>query len=109
MFYEPVISAASSLPWSETERLAALRSYGVLDTPREHAFDALTQVAALVCKAPIALVSFVEDTRQFFKSEVGMEVNETPMTCPSARTPSYSVISSWCPMLHRTSASPPTR
>src|SRR5215207_11395934 len=80
MFHAPVISAASSLPWSETERLAALRSYGVLDTPREAAFDEITHVAALVCKAPIALVSFVEDTRQFFKSEVGMEVREMPMT-----------------------------
>src|SRR3712207_9052309 len=44
MFYAPVISAASSLPWSETERLAALRSYGVLDTTREAAFDEITQV-----------------------------------------------------------------
>ncbi len=71
--------APASLPWSEDERLAALRSYGVLDTPREHAFDEITHVAALVCKAPIALVSFVEDTRQFFKSEVGFGVRETPM------------------------------
>jgi len=70
---------ASSPPWSEADRLAALRAYGVLDTPREAAFDEITQVAALVCKAPIALVSFVEDTRQFFKSEVGMGMRETPM------------------------------
>src|SRR3712207_8157233 len=71
---------ASSPSWSEADRLAALRAYGVLDTPREPAFDEITQVAALVCKAPIALVSFVEDTRQFFKSEIGMGVRETPMT-----------------------------
>src|SRR4051795_9183594 len=70
---------ASSPPWSEADRLSALRAYGVLDTPREAAFDEITQVAALVCKAPIALVSFVEDTRQFFKSEVGMGMRETPM------------------------------
>jgi hypothetical protein len=62
---------ALSPPWSEVDRLAALRAYGVLDTPREAAFDEITEVASLVCKAPIALVSFVEDTRQFFKSEVG--------------------------------------
>src|SRR5215207_7934455 len=65
--------------WSEVERLAALRSYGVLDTPREPAFNEITQVAALVCKAPISLVSFVDDTRQFFKSEVGMGVSNTPI------------------------------
>src|SRR3982750_4750849 len=70
---------ASSPPWSEVDRLAALRSYGVLDTPREAAFDEITEVAALVCKAPIALVSFVEDTRQFFKSEVGFGARETPI------------------------------
>jgi GAF domain-containing protein len=68
-----------SQPWSEIDRLAALRSYGVLDTPREAAFDEITQVASLVCKAPIALVSFVEDTRQFFKSEVGFGVRETSL------------------------------
>src|SRR5215210_9146291 len=69
---------ASPPPWSEVDRLAALRAYGVLDTPAEAAFDEITQVAALVCKAPIALVSFVEDTRQFFKAEVGLGVRETP-------------------------------
>src|SRR3954453_5863385 len=66
-------------PWSEVDRLAALRTYGVLDTPREAAFDEITEAASLVCKAPIALVSFVEDTRQFFKSEIGFGARETPM------------------------------
>src|SRR5215212_2402092 len=70
---------ASSPPWSEADRLAALRAYGVLDTPREAAFDEITEVAALVCKAAIVLVSFVEDPRQFFKAEVGMGVRETPI------------------------------
>ena len=52
-----VAEPVSSPPWSEGDRLAVLRAYGVLDTPREPAFDEITQVAALVCKAPIALVS----------------------------------------------------
>lgn len=64
---------------SEADRLAALRAYGILDTPREPVFDEITQVAALACKAPIALVSFVEDTRQFFKAEVGLGARETPI------------------------------
>src|SRR5918911_2157871 len=74
-----VVPSTSSQPWNEEDRLAALRSYGVLDTPREAAFDEITEVAARVCKAPISLVSFVEDTRQFFKAEVGLGVRETPI------------------------------
>src|SRR4029079_4213045 len=70
---------ASSPSWSEVDRLAALRAYGVLDTPREASVDEMTDVAAVVCKAPIALVGFVEDTRQFFKSEVGLGARETPV------------------------------
>jgi PAS domain S-box-containing protein len=65
--------------WSEAERLAALRGYGVLDTPPEQAFDELVQIAALVCKAPIAVVNLVEDKRQFFKAELGLGVRETPL------------------------------
>jgi PAS domain S-box-containing protein len=66
-------------PWREEDRLAALRSYGILDTPSEPAFDEITRVAALVCKAPIAVVNLIEDTRQFFKSEIGLGVRETPV------------------------------
>lgn len=63
----------------EDERLAALRAYGILDTPREEAFDAITRIAAHVCGVPIALISFVEEGRQWFKSEVGLGVRETPL------------------------------
>jgi PAS domain S-box-containing protein len=70
---------SSGLPWSEQDRLAALRFYGILDTPPEPAFDEITRVAALVCKAPIAVVNLIEDTRQFFKSEIGLGVRETPV------------------------------
>jgi GAF domain-containing protein len=66
-------------PWSEEDRLAALRSYGILDTPPEPAFDEITRVASLVCKAPISVVNLIEDTRQFFKSETGLGVRETPV------------------------------
>ncbi len=65
--------------WIEEDRLAALRSYGILDTPPEPAFDEITRVAALVCKAPIAVVNLIEDTRQFFKSKIGLGVRETPV------------------------------
>ena len=62
------------LPTNEARRLAALRSYDVLDTPPERAFDDLTTVAARVCGAPIALVSLVDEARQWFKAKVGTDL-----------------------------------
>ncbi len=65
-------------PGNEAARLAALRSYEILDTPPEEAFDDLTKVAAQVCGTPIALVSLIDADRQWFKSRVGLAVSETP-------------------------------
>src|SRR3712207_5371104 len=65
--------------WKEAERLAALCAYDVLDTAPEAAFDDLARLAAHVCQTPIALVSLVADTRQWFKAEVGLGVRETPI------------------------------
>jgi PAS domain S-box-containing protein len=62
----------------EEQRLAALRSCGVLDTAAEPAFDDLTRLAADLLGAPIALVSLVEETRQWFKSRHGLDASETP-------------------------------
>ena len=61
-----------ALPWTEAERLDALESYGILDTPPEPAFDDIAKLAALTCDAPIALVSLVGKERQWFKSELGI-------------------------------------
>jgi GAF domain-containing protein len=60
-------------------RLAALRRYEILDTPTEAEFDDFTQLAAHVCGVPIALISLVETNRQWFKSEIGLGVRETPL------------------------------
>ena len=65
--------------WSETDRLAALRSYDVLDTPTDAAFRDFVQVAAHVCEAPIAIVNFVDEQRQWFAAEQGLGVRETPL------------------------------
>jgi diguanylate cyclase (GGDEF)-like protein/PAS domain S-box-containing protein len=69
----------AALPPDEASRLKALRELGVLDTPAEAAFDALAHAAAAVCDAPIALLSLVDDQRQWFKARVGLsDTTETP-------------------------------
>ena len=65
------------LPENEPLRLAELRSYGILDTIAEEAYDAITYLASLICDAPIALISIVDEYRQWFKSRVGLDVVET--------------------------------
>lgn len=69
---------AAAIPANESCRLAALRSYGLLDTAPEQVFDDVTKVASLLCGTPIALVSLVDDARQWFKSSVGLDASETP-------------------------------
>ncbi|NEL42377.1 MAG: GAF domain-containing protein, partial [Xanthomonas perforans] len=59
--------------------LQALRSYGILDTPREAAFEDITRLASIICQTPIALISLVDAERQWFKSELGMGERETPL------------------------------
>ncbi len=62
----------------ERGRLHALRALEILDSPREQAFDDLTELAAQICDAPIALISFVDEERQWFKACYGIDVRETP-------------------------------
>ena len=66
------------LPSNETERLAALREYHVLDTDAEQTYDEITALATYICQAPIAMISLVDEARQWFKSKVGMNQAETP-------------------------------
>lgn len=72
-------SSTASLAPNEPERLEALRSYGILDTPIEPAFDDITRIASFVCQTPVALVSLVDEGRQWFKSERGFGKRETPI------------------------------
>ncbi|MCQ8241270.1 putative bifunctional diguanylate cyclase/phosphodiesterase [Rhizosaccharibacter radicis] len=58
-------------PVDEPQRLASLRSYGVLDTPPDPRFDAITQLAARLFDVPVVLVSLIDEDRQWFKSAVG--------------------------------------
>ena len=65
------------IPQNETKRLTVLWQYEVLDTVPEEVFDDLTELAARICEAPIALISLVDENRQWFKSKVGVTVSET--------------------------------
>ena len=65
------------IPKTETKRLRVLWQYDVLDTVPEEIFDDLTDLAAKICEAPIALISLVDENRQWFKSKVGVTLNET--------------------------------
>ena len=66
-----------AIPHNEEERLNALRSLNVLDTPPEERFDRLTRLAKRMFDVPIALVSLVDENRQWFKSCVGVDASET--------------------------------
>jgi GAF domain-containing protein len=65
------------VPVAEKKRLRVLWQYEVLDTVPEEMFDDLTELAARICEAPIALISLVDDKRQWFKSKVGTTLSET--------------------------------
>lgn len=62
----------------EDLRLAALCAYDIMDTQPEHCFDRITQLAMQLFKVPIAIVSFIDKDRQWFKSRHGLEPKETP-------------------------------
>lgn len=64
-------------PVGEKKRLKVLWQYDVLDTPSEAMFDDLAELAARICEAPIALISLVDEDRQWFKAKVGISLTET--------------------------------
>ena len=63
--------------YTEINRLNALAIYNILDSPREKYFDDLTLLASELFEVPIVAISFVDENRQWFKSSVGLEVNQT--------------------------------
>ena len=67
----------SPIPANENDRLAELRRLRILDTLPQQAFDSLTTLAAGICGTPIALISLVDENRQWFKARHGVEVAQT--------------------------------
>lgn len=65
------------LPVDEAQRLQALRSLHLLDSPPRPSFDTITALAASLCQVPIALITLVDSDRQWFLSRQGLEIGET--------------------------------
>src|SRR4051794_30315596 len=65
----------SMQPAAEANRLKALHLYHVLDSPAEECFDELTRLAAHICSAPVAIITFVDADRLWIKSRIGCELS----------------------------------
>lgn len=68
---------AIPLPENEAERLQALDRYQILDTIPEQEFDDITELASFICGTPIAMIVLLDETRQWFKSKVGLDIQGT--------------------------------
>ncbi len=67
----------AALPGNEAARLRAVQQTRLLDTQPEDEFDSLVRLASVVCNTPMALLTLVDDRRQWFKARVGLDVEET--------------------------------
>ncbi len=68
---------APMMSTNDAARVDALQKYAILDSEPEQAFDDLTLLASYICKTPIALISLVDEDRQWFKAKVGISATET--------------------------------
>ena len=64
------------VPENEMERLRALMSYNIMDTPREYDYDAINRLVAYICQTPVSLVTFIDADRQWYKANIGLPNNE---------------------------------
>jgi len=69
---------AFPVPANEKRRIEALRAYEILDTAPENSYNDIVAIASSICEAPIALMSLLDEDRQWFKARVGLEVDSTP-------------------------------
>lgn len=68
----------AQLPSDEELRLQDLFSYNILDSDSEKEFDELVELAASICNCPVSMVTFIDESRQWFKAKIGVEYRETP-------------------------------
>ena len=66
-----------AIPMNEADRQAALDDLKLIDSPQEERFDRIVQLTQLLFRVPIAYIALVDKDRQWFKSKVGIEANET--------------------------------
>ena len=69
--------SSAPYPSNEAQRQMALDSYGILDTLPEQRYDDLTDLAAYICDTPIALISLIDNDRQWFKSHHGLSMTQS--------------------------------
>lgn len=79
------------IPHNELQRLAALKRYNILDSLPDTAFDDATRLVSYICGVPIAHISFIDENRQWFKSEIGVGVSEVPREISFCR---YTILES---------------
>lgn len=68
----------AELPWNEEVRLQSLESLHILDTPSEERYDRIVRLIQQIFEVPIAYIALIEKDRQWYKSKVGMDLQETP-------------------------------
>src|ERR1700674_3661100 len=76
----PMLSSSATVQHDETERLKSLQQYEILDTLPDPAFDEIARMAATICNAPYAFISFVDWSRVWFKSSIGFSARQIRRT-----------------------------
>lgn len=67
----------AAIPENDKERVRELRAYGILDTTEDQDFDDLTAIAAIICGTPMALITLIDESRQWHKAATGVQRGET--------------------------------
>lgn len=75
----PLATTSGYDPINDQSRIQALLDYNILDSDYEAAFDGIVKLASTICHAPIAVINFVDQNRQWFKAEIGLGIRETAL------------------------------